>query len=455
MSSTSPTSTSRASQPEPLSPESASGALRLHVLVTPTHDRRALSSSLAALAALREPRLEVTAVAPPGGLKGLKFDPRFRVLPEARSLSAAPHAALGLAEGSVLFILAAGAIPPRGWVEVLLDAGRLPHVRAVAAHPWTPATERPPQNELLRWEREERLARKDLYRLVEDRAELETPMLAIFHPTELAGELADYLRGPADQRLCLRPKDSHSIERLLVAKELLVWQAVSTQAIKARVICGSPDAVRPESSEEADALEARLLAALEAGPRPELSLRLSRLALSRGERKAALDHARRCLDAWPECAEAKLYAARAQTGEGQLAAARSTIEDLLHAGPLRVEDRASIFACLASIWLHKGEPSQAKPCLEVALSLSPDNALARYCQARLALAGGRFSEALEHLEVCLLEVPLSPDIHFELGRARVLAGFEARGLEALERALELNPGHKKAGALLARLTPLH
>lgn len=450
---TSSASNSTTSHSDPASAGAARDALRLHVLITPTDDRRALFSSLAALSAAREPRLEVTAVAAPGTRPAIGLDKRFRFLPESRDLLDDPIEALGIKPGSVLFILRAGALPPRGWVETMLETGKLPSVRAVAAHGWSPNPERSAEVELLRWEKEEHLARRNCYRVVEDRADLEAPMIAIFRPTELASEITDFVRGHGTESLCLRPEGTQTVERLLVAKDLVVWQDPQAPPLSARVICGGPEIRKITSLDEAEALEARLHAALEDGPRPEISLRLARLGLSRGDRLTAIRHARICLDAWPECAEAKLYVARAQTGEGRLAAARHMIEDLLHAGPLRLEDRASVFACLASIWLHSGEPAQAQPCLDVALSIAPDNPLARYCQARIALAAGRFGEALEHLETCLAAVPLSPDMHFELGRTRVLAGLEPAGLESLARALELNPDHKKAEALLARLAP--
>ena len=425
---------------------------RLHVLVTPGADTRALFGSLAALSAVREPRLEVTAIAPPGGAPPIPLDRRFHFIENRRDQL--PQVLAELETNSVLFLLRAGALPPRGWLETLLAHGKETGARAVGALAWQPNPIRPPEDELLRWEREERICRQGHYRVVEDRAEVETPLLAIFRPDELRAELETYWKKGCTTNLCLLPQDAKTrVPRLIVAKDLAAWSDASLLALRASVTCRMPSNRAPKSIAESDAIRCQLKAALADGPHPEIHLRLAELELSRGDRNAATRHARACLDDWPDCAEAKLLIARALTGEDRLEAARAIVEKLFHAGPLRPKDRAGLFACLASIWLRGGDPAQAQPCLDVALSIVPNHPVARYGQARIALAGGRFNEALEHLDVCVSEVPLSPDIHFELGRAQVLAGLTDAGRRSLERALELSSDHKKAEALLERLDP--
>ena len=425
---------------------------RLHVWVTPTHDARALYGSLAALSTVREPRLEVTAASPPGGAPPIALDRRFRFT--TSHPGELPEALNGLGADSVLFVLRAGALPPRGWLETLLAHGKTTGAGAVGALAWAPNPARSPEDELARWEREERISRQGHYRVVEDRGEVETPLLAIFRPVALLSELEAFWRRGCATSLCLPSQNADGRPpRLLVAKDLAAWLPPDLPNLCAKVSGRLPIRREPKDVDEANDYRAELVAAQLEGANPEIQLRLAELELSRGDRASATRHARACLESWPECAEAKLLVARALTGEDRLEAARAVVEKLFHAGPLRPNDRAGLFACLASIWLRAGDPGQAQPCLDVALSIAPDHPVARYGQARIALAAGRFGEALEHLELCTRRVPLSPDMHFELGRARVLAGLTESGRRSLEYALDLCPDYHQASALLERLDP--
>lgn len=425
---------------------------RLHVFVTPTGDVRALLSSLAALAVSREPRLEVTAVCPPGGLQSWTFDRRFRILDEAANAND-QIAQLNLGPADMLVFLRAGCLVPRGWVASLLVRSQATAARGIAALAWAPRPSAPPETELLGWEAEAHNAQLHHCHHCEDRAEVETPLLAITRPDLVVEALTEFWAAGCTTSLNLR-NAAESAPRLIVAKDLLVWQDELTPPLLATVAgeFGESKTYMPRTVEEAAALEVRLLAVLERVNQPELHIRLAEIAISRGDRKAATRHARACLETWPDHAAAQLIIARALISEDRLVAARKIIETLLSMGPLAPRDRASAFACLASIWLRQGDPAQARPCLEVALAIDSDHPIARYGMARLALAAGRFTEALEHLEHCLASAPLSPDIHFELGRARVLAGQLEPGMQALALALRLRPDHIDAAALLERLS---
>ena len=296
-------------------------------------------------------------------------------------------------------------------------------------------------------------ARRSWYRLAEDRSRVETPLLALFRPTDCALPLRDWWRSGAHGSLRLPPGG-----RLLLAKDLLVRSpnaglepspSIQSHLRDPRI---DPDRTT-DSSEDAEAQRERLLDMLEDGPHPEASLYLTRLALRRGRRREAAGHARACLDSWPKSSEAKLLLARSLIGQNRIDAALAILEDLQQSGPMTPDLHGGLFACLGSIWLRKAEPQQARPCIDEALALEPDNVVALYGRARLNLALGEFELALADLLVITRLSPLNPDPWFELGRAHVLAGEYAAGRVALQHLLDLSPEHDAARALLERTDP--
>lgn len=432
----------------------AASTRRLHVLITPSQDTRAILSTLAALSAAREPRLEVTAIAPAAGLEGWTFDRRFRVIPERDEACSTLIDDLELEQDSVVILIRAGSLPPRGWLATLLQQGDDTGARAIGAIAWKPNSTKEPEKELRRWEREAKDAAQNHGRIIADCPELETPLLAIFRPSEIATTLRDFWLANCATALALRPENpspNAAPPRLLFAKDLIVWQNDFSLPIAAHIMGPAPAPCTPRTPSEANNIARRLHLLLESGPRPEIHLRLAELELARSDRSAAINHARACLDAWPECTAAKLLLARALTADDRLAPARSMIEQLLHTGPLSPSDRADVFACLGGIWLRSNDTAQAKPCIDVAIAIAPNHPMARYGQARIAQAAGRFGDALEHLAISLEAMPLSPDFHFEMGRAQVLAGLTDPGMRSLEHALQLDPEHACALELLERL----
>ncbi|MDF1800720.1 MAG: tetratricopeptide repeat protein [Planctomycetota bacterium] len=446
----------------------------LHVLISPARDRRELLTTLTALSAARDPRLVILAALPDDAQPGAYAIPDQSAWPgrAPRLVRTAdlddPFDGTELGPDSVVFLLRAGAVPPRGWCETLLAHARPPgipgspaiggEVRAVAAESWVPLDpNESPALALQRWSEDDRAARRSWYRIAEDRPQLEAPLIALFHPAELRGELASWWRSGCtrDVRLAL---EAHPTARHLVAKDLLVFgppEHATSPPLRAALASFSTerDFNYPERREDVTERQLRLEARFEFGPDPAAALELAHLALATGQRAAAIAHARACLDHWPACAEAQLLLARGLKGSGQLDAARRMLEGLFDAGPLEPGLRASIFATLANYWLQRGDPDQARPCVDSALVIDADHPVARYAHARLMLACGAFEKALEDLEATVRRVPLVPDMWYELGRTRLLAGLEASGRSALRRALELAPNHEGALVLLERLDP--
>ncbi len=452
---TSPTS-------HPLSAGQTADVKLLHVLIPPATRSRDLLTTIAALGAARDPRLHITTCAP-GDWHNIPESIRRSVVNKNTTVHEDgsfndPASSLDLARAGVLFIVQAGAIPPRGWLETLLAHGRLVSgARAVAATPH--ASIDGTLEDLNRWEASNKRAHRSWYRLFEDRANVDTPLLALFNPSDCAKQLRDWWQSGAHGSLRL-PAGG----RLLLAKDIQVLSPPQAMAGR-RLIQPSPSIqscmrdprIEPDSVsddlEDVNAQRARLLERLEDGPHPEASLYLTRLSLATGRRAEAVGHARACLDSWPNCSEAQLLLARALTGEGRIDAALSILEDLQQSGPMNNELHGGLFACLGSIWLRKGEPHQAIPCIAEALALEPKNPVALYARARIHLAHGRFEDALADLLATTREVPLIPDAWFELGRTHILAGDYQEGRVALLHLLSLDPEHDAARGLLERTDP--
>ena len=436
------------SSPYPSSLDStALKSAQLHVLIPPGARSRDLCTTLAALGASKDPRLSITACTPrdwsetPQDIRLSLLDSSCTLL-DGESLRDPTHV-LELNEGSVLFLLQAGAIPPRGWLETMLGHGRLePGARAIAATGET--------SELGIWADAAERARRSWYRLAEDRSRVETPLLALFRPTDCARELREWWRSGAHGSLRL-PIGG----RLLLAKDLLVRAPQSGSGSSPSIqACLRDSRINPnrrtDSLEDADRQRMLLLEALEDGPHPEASLYLTRLALGRGHRAEAAGHARACLGSWPKSSEAKLLLARSLIGQNRIDGALAILEDLQQSGPMTADLHGGLFACLGSIWLRKSDPQQARPCIDEALALEPENVVALYGRARLSLALGEFDLALVDLLAITRLSPLNPDPWFELGRAHVLAGEYDAGRVALLHLLDLAPEHEAARALLER-----
>jgi tetratricopeptide (TPR) repeat protein len=431
----------------------------LHVLIPPTKRSRDLLTTLAALRAGRDPRLCITTNAPsdwqstPESIRR-EFVDANTVVREFRPLDD-PVSELKLAEEDVLFLVQAGAIPPRGWIESLLAHGRLiPGARAIAAT--SHSIEEYSAEGLVRWSADHEYAKRNWYRLSEDRANVDTPMLALFEPNQSREELREWWRsGGADSLRLPTPG------RLIQAKDIRVLCPASPTegrtappnfnvCIRDKLI--EPDVFTADLGENR-AQRQKLLRVLEDGPHPEASLYLARLCLATGERSEAGSHARACLDSWPNCTAAQLLLARALIGDNRIDAALAILESLQQSGPLDRSLQGELFACLGSVWLRKGEPLQARPCIEEALLLEPSNLVALYGRARLHLALGSFEEALEDLLTTTRAAPLAPSAWFELGRTQILIGDYQAGRNALLHLLDLDPGHDSARALLERTDP--
>ena len=84
-----------------------------------------------------------------------------------------------------------------------------------------------------------------------------------------------------------------------------------------------------------------------------------------------------------------------------------------------------------------GEVGAAVERFQRALSIDPDNAAARFNLGLAHLHGGQWILAMDEFERFTERLPEDAQGHFELARARILAGFSDAALVALGRAVEL------------------
>ena len=99
---------------------------------------------------------------------------------------------------------------------------------------------------------------------------------------------------------------------------------------------------------------------------------------------------------------------------------------------------------------HSAEFDQARQLLERLLSAEPGHARAWQTLGICHLETGRAPLGLEALERAVAAEPANPDHHYWLGNAAGALGQLDRAYACYQRALELDPGHVKAGELRVR-----
>lgn len=86
-----------------------------------------------------------------------------------------------------------------------------------------------------------------------------------------------------------------------------------------------------------------------------------------------------------------------------------------------------------------------------ALFSNPDDVSARYNMAIAYKLGGMDDLALQEFSRVAEAQPDFVDVHYELGLLHAKSGRAEEAIEALNRALGLDPEHRRAGRLLERL----
>lgn len=147
----------------------------------------------------------------------------------------------------------------------------------------------------------------------------------------------------------------------------------------------------------------------------------------------------------------------------------STLEDLQEARRLLVigetEDSVALYnkvleghpneveahVKLAEIYLNRGETDLAKPHIDSAVELAPDNAGTNYVRGRFLLTERLWIQAGQSLELASKEDIFSPDVQFWLGVALAQLGKDEKAIPVFLRVLNMKPGypgvHRQLGGL--------
>ena len=94
---------------------------------------------------------------------------------------------------------------------------------------------------------------------------------------------------------------------------------------------------------------------------------------------------------------------------------------------------------------------QAVAAYREAVRLQPEFPSARNNLGNALVAVGDWAGAEEQFVIAVRQDPAYPDAHCNLGLVRLRQGRADEAAACFRRALELEPGHARAAALLARL----
>lgn len=100
---------------------------------------------------------------------------------------------------------------------------------------------------------------------------------------------------------------------------------------------------------------------------------------------------------------------------------------------------------------ERGQPDEARECLDTALEVEPADLWANRERGILALDQGQVHEAIGYLRKAREQAPKDPELAVDLGLAYVQAGFLERGAEVLAEVVEQVPEHVYAVYNLAAI----
>jgi len=118
-----------------------------------------------------------------------------------------------------------------------------------------------------------------------------------------------------------------------------------------------------------------------------------------------------------------------------------------HAAPRHPQTLRLLAAALAA----HGPSDEAQRAIEAALALQPDDPALLATQAVVLQTNGRVDAAIDSFRQASMLAPQSANHAYNLGRALSHRGDHVESLQALERALALDPTHRHARATLAEV----
>jgi len=173
---------------------------------------------------------------------------------------------------------------------------------------------------------------------------------------------------------------------------------------------------------------------------------LSRLSLSTGDRKGAVEFAERARQAEPSSLEARVALARSLIAAGNLTRAQTEVAALLQAAP----NAAVVHAVHGMLLASQKNPGAARTAFDRSLQLSPGFLEALGGLTVLDLQAKNPAQAIARLEAEIAREPRAQLLAL-LARAQVAGGNQAGAEQALRRAVALDPLFQPGYAMLAQL----
>jgi arylsulfatase A-like enzyme/Flp pilus assembly protein TadD len=166
-------------------------------------------------------------------------------------------------------------------------------------------------------------------------------------------------------------------------------------------------------------------------------LQMSKVALAKGNPKAALVAATRAVELDPANEPARLHLAGLLRARGDTEAALQHLREALAAHPDSLEARNRLGRAL----VEAGRPDEAVSTLGPALAAWPDSAEAAVQMGYALARQGRLAEAVESYRRALAADPASAEAHAYLGSALASQGKLDEAIVHFEQALRARPGH--------------
>lgn len=160
--------------------------------------------------------------------------------------------------------------------------------------------------------------------------------------------------------------------------------------------------------------------------------------------EAALAFVREGREAFPEAASLAVVEARLLRAEGRSEAAVEVLRGVVEANP----EHGEAANALALALLDSGAREEARRVLQGA---AESDATVRFNLGQLLLEAGRPEASAEELAPLVEDDPEDPAVWTAYGTALAASGRAEEGREALQRALELEPGYAAAERTLNRL----
>lgn len=186
----------------------------------------------------------------------------------------------------------------------------------------------------------------------------------------------------------------------------------------------------------------------------EARYRLGEMAMTAGARAEGLAHWKRLLErgsARPNSRDveliglAALHVGSERAGMGDVVAARRYLERAADALP--ADPRPDL--ALSELERRSGRTEQAITLLGAALAKGADEALVRNNLGSLYIQERRWDQALIQYDRLALLRPSDADVLYALGVVQARTGDPKGSMVSLHRALQLDPGHERAGTALA------